>query len=278
MARITVSEVTSENLDDLSWLCVPPARRSDPAFVAGVYEKRRWAEGVLAQWGALGKIAYYAGAPAGQLQYRPVPQHRVVSIDCIFVPDISHWRRGIASVLLASLVEEMRQPLRWFGDQPARALVTKTFPGQKPGQFAASAFFRAKGFVPIGRDPHLLHFPLFRGGLQLPSSGWESGEDLLFPSQHAQYVPQEEDRRQAVIIFGPTFCPFSFFLLKQAEAQLNAIAPDLPVRWISQSDQPVDALKRGGYVGCVVNARPITAFVLDADRFRQEVESALGAA
>ncbi|HEY3249039.1 MAG TPA: GNAT family N-acetyltransferase [bacterium] len=277
MARISVQDVTTSNLDDLCWLCVPPTRRTDPAFAEGVAEKRLWAFRMLDRWGSVAKIAYHGGKPAGQIQFRPVSQHRVVSIDCIFVPEISHWRRGIGTVLLASLVEEMRQPQRWFGGESAIALVTKTFPGQKPGQFAAAAFFRAKGFQQVGRDPHLLYLPLSQTRPLLPSTGWQSGEDLLWPSQYTHYVAQEEDRRQAVIIHGPSFCPFSFFLLMQAEAQVREIAPDLPVRWINQSEQPEEAVKRGGYAGCVVNATPITAFVLDRERFRQQVESALAA-
>jgi hypothetical protein len=278
MARIAVSDVTTANLDDLCWLCVPPARRDDPAFEEGVRAKRLWAFRMHDRWGTFAKIAYYGDSPAGQIQYRPVPRHRVVSIDCIYVPNISHWRRGIATVLLAGLIEDMAQPQRCFDGEAAVALVTRTFPGQKPGQYAAAAFFRRKGFVPVGRDPQLLHLPLGRARRPIPSSGWETADNLLWPVAAAEYVPQDEDRDTLVIIYGPSFCPFSYFLLKQAETQVRELAPDLPVRWISQSEEPEEAVKRGGYAGCVVRATPITSFVLDRDRFRQEVQTALDAA
>ena len=109
MARIALQDVTTANLDDLCWLCVPPARREDPAFVEGVREKRLWAERMLDRWGGFAKVAYYGGVPAGQIQYRPVPQHRVVSVDCIYVPELPHW--AVDDLLEASLVASARSGL-----------------------------------------------------------------------------------------------------------------------------------------------------------------------
>ncbi|GAH48881.1 unnamed protein product, partial [marine sediment metagenome] len=39
----------------------------------------------------------------------------------------------------------MKRPKIWFDNKPALALVTRTFAGEKPGQFSALLFLQERG-------------------------------------------------------------------------------------------------------------------------------------
>jgi hypothetical protein len=275
METVRVVDVTAANAGDLCRLCVPPERREDPAFVTGMAEKGKWVAAMLDRWGAVAKLAYWGAVPAGQIQYVPLPDHEAVAITCIYVPAEDHWHRGVATRLLDSLIEDMGRPKPWFGGRPVRVLVTKTFPGEKPGQFSARAFFLGRGFRQVEACPDALFLPLLPGADLVDVTEWPSAEDLLWTSGSSRYVPQPDDAGVALIIYGPSFCPFSFTLLKKAEELVREAAPEILIRWISRSEQPVEVERRGGFAGCVVNATPITSFVLDRQGFQREVRAAL---
>lgn len=263
MEEVRISEVTAENVEDLCRVCIPPERIADPAFTKGREEKRKWAQEMLRMWGGCAKLAYVGSTPVGLIQYKPVPRERVVYIHCIFVHEKEHWRKGIGKRLLANLIEDMRRPRAWFDGQPALALVTKTFPGELPDQYPARQFFKGKGFQQVGEDPDYLYYPLEEGFVYPPGQ-----------EEEACYIPQGEDRGKAVIIYGPSFCPFAYVFLVKAAQVVKEIIPGIPVRWISRSGEPGEVEKRGGFEGCVVNARPIKSFVLDREAFQREVVEA----
>ncbi len=275
MEDIHIRDATADNLGDLCRICVPPEKRDDPTFTKGVEEKRKWAVGMLRAWGTFAKVAYQGSTPAGQIQYKPDPAHRVVYIYCIYVPAPEYWRQGIASLLLDHLVEDMQCPHIWFDRQLPLALVTKTFPGETPGQYSARSFFTRKGFRPVGEDTDWLYYPLADGVTLAPETETEIVEGFFLEEQKVEYVPQVEDKGKAVILYRPSFCPFSYPFFKRAEGYIREVAPETPIRWISQSDAPAEVEKRGGFVGCIVNAHPIKAFILDKDRFQKEVRESL---
>ena len=264
MKGISVREVTNENVDDLCRICVPPEKRTDHIFMTGIELKREWALGMLERWGTCAKLAYRGSTPVGMIQYYPVPEQGVVRIHCIYVPEEENWRKGIGTRLLSSLIEDVGEPKGWFGNEPAVALVTKTFPGEKPGQYPARLFFRRKGFVQVGDDPDLLYYPLRPGFVYQPPE-----------ARAPAYIPQAEDKDRAVFIYGPSPCPFAYVFLKRAEQVVREVAPHLSVRWINATEEPDEVRKRGGVTGCIVNAVPIRSLVLDEGRFRAEVLEAL---
>jgi len=47
MDEIRIRDVSAANVEDLCRLCVPIAKRDDPAYVTGIELKRRWAAGEL---------------------------------------------------------------------------------------------------------------------------------------------------------------------------------------------------------------------------------------
>jgi len=264
MDEIKVRDVSAANVEDLCRLCVPIAKRDDPAYVTGMELKRRWAMDMLQKWGACAKLAYMGPEVVGLIQYEPIPEERAIRIHCLYVPEQEHWHKGIATRLLSSLVEEMKGPKVWFGDRPTRALVTRTFQGEKPGQYSARRFFVGMGFQQVGEDPDFLSAPLEPGFAYQPSA-----------KKAVEYVPQAEDRDGATIIYGPSFCPFAYVFLKKAEQTIREVAPNLSVRWIDKAKEPEEVKRRGNFEGCVVNARPIRSFVLDKESFQREVQEAL---
>ncbi len=264
MEEIRVEEVRRENVEELAWFCIFPDWRENPAFIKGVEEKRKWAEEVLQKRGKFAKFAFIGTSPVGHIHYHPIPEEKVVFIDCIYVPEEKHWRKGIARKLLTHLMKEMKKPQVWFDGQPASALVTRTFPGERQSQYPARLFFSDMGFKPVGEDPDFLFYPLEEGFIYQPT-----------PEKAAEYIPQEEDKEKAVIIYGPSFCPFSYVFLKKAEEVIKEVVPDIPVRWISKTEEPEEVKKRGDFEGCIVNAKPIQAFVLDTENFQKEVTEAL---
>lgn len=273
MDEIKVIDVTYQTIDDLCQVCVPPEKREDPAFKKGIEQKRIWAMAMWHEWGTFAKIAYEGSTPAGQIQYRPLPAHRLIYIYCIYIPEKQHWQKGIAARLLDSLIEDVKKPQVWFDRQPALALVTKTFPGEKPGQYSAHSFFTRKGFHQAGKDQNFLCYPLTDGFVLAADE--EIVEEFFWQPQKAVYVPQEEDRGKVTIICSPSFCPFSYPFLKAAEAHIRNVAPRIPIRWISMTEDPAEVARRGGFVGCIVNAKPIKSFVLDKEGFCKEVLEAL---
>jgi GNAT superfamily N-acetyltransferase len=264
MDEIKVRDLSAANVEDLCRICVPIARRDDPAYVTGMELKRRWAVDMLQKWGACAKLAYIGPEAVGLIQYEPIPEERVIHIHCLYVPEQEYWRKGIATRLLSSLVEETKAPKVWFGNRPAMALVTRTFSGEKPGQYPARRFFVGMGFQQVGEDPDFLYAPLE------PGFAYQSTA-----KKAVEYVPEAEDQGRATIIYGPSFCPFAYVFLKKAEQTIQEVAPGLSVRWIDRSKEPEEVKRRGNFEGCVVNARPIRSFVLDKESFQREVAEAL---
>lgn len=265
MDKIDVRNGIEENIDDLCSVCVSPDLREHPDWIRGIADKRKWAIEALLEWGSFAKVAYVSGIPGGMIQYRPLPEERVVSIDCIDVPVRSYWGKGIGSRLLRSLMEDVKKPMNWFDDRRPLALVTATFPGGAPEQHTAREFFTRKGFKRIGEDPDHLYYPLQPGFVYRPVE-----------KKRVQYVAQDEDKGKVVLVSGPDFCPVTYpFFLKRMERYIKEIYPVVHIRWLDLSEEPREVKKRSVSVGdCIVNARLIESRVLDKDSFQKEVEAA----
>lgn len=264
MEKFRIRDVTKENIEDLCQICIPSEKKDHPIFITGMGEKRKWATKMLQEWGTFAKLAYRGITALGLIQYKPVPQERIIYIYCIFVPEKDQWQKGIATQLLSSLIADMKKPKLWFDNKPALGLVTRTFPGAKSGQFSARLFFIRMGFKQVGEDPDFLFYPLEEGFIYQPVK--EKG---------AEYIPQEEDKDKVLLFHGPSYCPFSYFFLKKTEQTIKEIAPGISIRWIDKSKEPQEIRKRGNIEGCVVNTKPIKSFVLDQEDFQKEVTEAL---
>ncbi len=266
MTDIKIRDVTEENIVDLCQVCISPAARNEPDWVKGAEEKRKWAVDMVKKWGSFAKLAYIDGIPAGMIQYKPVPEERIVYLNCIFVPEDKYWQKGIGTQLLSSVMEDVKRPLVWFDNQPASALVTRTFPGGAPNQLTARQFFKKKGFKQVGKDPDYLYYPLKEGFVYKPKE-----------KKAVEYLPQKEDKGKVLIICGPDKCPATYpYFLKRMEKYISEIEREVPIVWIDTSEQPEEVKRRNASIGdCIVNAKLIKSFVLDKSNFQKEVKAAL---
>lgn len=264
MEGLTVVEASAEMAERVARFCLRTEQRDDPHFIRGAQAKEAWIRERAARGEPVGKLALLAGELMGILHYETVPEEGVAHIRCIYVPHREHWGKGIGSALLSSLLAEMREPQLWNGGRPALGITTQPFGGHAPGQLPAREFFLRRGFDPTPEDPGLLFRPLEPGARYVPR---RSGPT---------YVPQPEDRGRAVILHGPSFCPWSYPFHARAAEIISELAPGLAIRWIDRAAEPEEFFRRGGYEGIIVNGRPIRAFVLDRAAFVDEVRAALG--
>ena len=202
----------------------------------------------------------------GMIQYKPIPEERTVHIDCVYVPLDECLRKGIATQLLSSLMEDVKKPISWFGSKRPLALVTKTFPGETLPHYAAREFFARKGFKQIGEDPDYLYYPLQTGFVYRPVE-----------KEQVKYIPQDEDKGKVLIVCGPNWCSFTYpYFLKRMEKYIREMAPEVSIRWMDSSEESEELRKRKIDVGdCIVNARLIHPFFLDKESFQKEVKDLL---
>ncbi len=158
----------------------------------------------------------------------------------------------------------MKEPQPWNDRQPAAGLITRTFPGEEPEQLSARAFFHKRGFQPVGDDPDLLFLPL------------QPGFRYEIKRRPPTYIMQPTDAGKALILYGPSFCPFAYPFNQEAARAIEETAPGVPIRWIDQTAEPDEFRIRGGVKGIVVNGKPIQASVFDRDAFTKEVKETLG--
>jgi len=266
MEEIIIKDISKENIEDICWICTPPREKENPDFIKGIEEKKRWSEDMLQTWGSFAKIAYIDNNKAGFMQFEPVPEERIISIDCIYVPRKDHWQKGVATKLLSSLIDDMKETKKYFDNKRPLALVTKTFPGGGKEQLSAREFYKKKGFKQIGEDPDFLYYPLEENFVYKPA-----------PTEEKKYILQEEDKGKVLIVCGPINCPFTYpYFLKCMEKYIREIDSEIPIRWIDASENPEEVKKRNIDVqDCIVNAKQIKAVVADKDKFQKEVREAL---
>ncbi|MEO0114846.1 MAG: GNAT family N-acetyltransferase [candidate division WOR-3 bacterium] len=267
MKEIIIKDVTEENIEEFCWFCVAPNKRNDPDWQKGVEYKRQWAEAMLKKWGPFAKLAYHNNCPVGMIQYQPIPEQRIVYIDCIWVPLENYWQKGIATQLLAKLLEDIKNfAITGLKNKSVLALVTKTFPGGAPNQLTAQQFFTKKGFQPIGKDPNYLYYPLKPGFVYRPKR-----------KKAIKYKPQKEDKGKVLIVCGPNPCPATYpYFLKRMEKYIGEIDAKIPIEWLDTAQDSEAVKKRKVNIGdCIVNAKLIKAFVLDKAGFQNEVKKAL---
>jgi len=264
MEKPFVADISRELASEFSRFCVPESRAKDEMFLKGVDLKETWVRDKL-DWGEpFARVALLEGEIAGIIQFQPVPEEEVFHILCIFVPRKEHWGKGLGSLLLDSLKEEARKPQDWNGGRPASGITAWAFSGEAEGQLSMKDFFLKKGFQPFPDNPDFLFLPL--------EEGFRLKRRRLSPS----YIRQEEDTGKAVILYGPSFCPWDYFFYRLGEQAVRELTPEIPIRWINRVEEPEEFQKRGGFEGIVVNSIPIKTFVLEKEEFSKEVREALG--
>ena len=265
MEEIQICNPACSNLRDLAGLCVPVEELANPIFQRGKERKEIWSREMMKKGIPFVKLGYSRGELAGFIHFEPIPEEEAVNIQCIFVPQEKHQKKGVATRLLEAVIRDMRKPQTWNNNRPAKTLRTYAFSTGNPSFLSQEEFYRRRGFRQTGEDPLSLYLPLEEEYTHTPSA------------RPPSYVFQQEDAGTVLILHGPSFCPWDYFFNLKAERSLCEIAPALPVRWIDRATEPEEIEKRGGYQGIVVNGQPILSFVLYREEFRREVEKALKA-
>ena len=259
MGRLKITDVNMENARDLISLCIPPDKKDDPLFIKGMNAKKKWATRALEMYGSIAKLAYLNSRPVGLIQYRPDTEKRLVEISCIFVPEKEHHRKGIGKSLLEALIEDVKKPKPVFINEIPLALITYAF--EVPGWYPQHEFYQRMGFKRVKEDdPFLLYYPLKKGYVHVP--------------KEERFIPQEEDKGKALIIFSPS-CPWSMYFSEKIKESVREVAPNIPVRMIDMFWEPEEVKKRGKPPSCVVNGKPIETFFMDKENFHEEVKKAL---
>jgi len=260
MERLEIRDVNLENIDDLINLCIPSDKKDDPLFVESMGAKKKWATQVIERYGSIAKLAYLNSKPVGLIQYQPKPEERIVTIDCIFVPEEQNLRQGIGKTLLAALIDNMKEPKPIFSNNIPVALVTWAF--EVPGRYTQNKFYQRMKFKRVKKDdPFLLYYPLKKGYVYRP--------------KEERFMPQKEDRGKALIFYDPS-CPFSIIFSQRMKELIREVAPNLPIRMIDEFEEPEEVERRGKVPSCAVNGKSIETFFMDKENFQKEVRAALG--
>lgn len=257
--KLTIRDVSLENVDHLIDLCISSDKKDDPLFIKGVKVKKKWATEAMKKYGRIAKLAYLDSKPVGLIQYQPNPEEGVVEIACIFVPEKENLRKGIGYSLLKALMKEMKKPQPALNNSVPLALVTWAF--QVPGRYPQNEFFLKMGFKKVKEDdPFLLYYPIKKGYVYHPKG--------------KKFIPQKEDRGKAVIFYDPS-CPFSTYFSEKIKEFVREVAPDIPIRMVNRFEEMEEVKKRGQVPACAVNGKPIQTFFMDEENFQKEVKTAL---
>ncbi len=262
MGEIQICDPAGNNLSDLAGLCLPTEGKTNPVLEKGRKEKETWSREMIKKGVPFAKLGYLQRELAGVINFEPIPEEEAANIRCIFVPQEKHQKRGVATRLLEAVIDDMKKPQAWNLNRPAKTLRTYAFSTGNPSFLPQEGFYRRRNFRQIGADPLAFYLPLEEGYIHEPG--------LRQPGP--SYIFQEEDRGTALILHGPSFCPWDYSFNLKAEQSLREIAPALTIRWIDQNREPEEIAKRGGYLGIVVNGQPILSLVLFREEFRKEVE------
>ncbi|MGD2251021.1 MAG: GNAT family N-acetyltransferase [Candidatus Methanofastidiosia archaeon] len=254
MHTIHIKDATHENVYDLINLCIPKGAEDDPLFIKGIKEKEEYIHTVLDTYKTCAKVAYIQSNPVGLIQYIPVPEEKIVHIQCIFVPHEQNQKKGVGTNLLHSLLSDMKSPQPAFNNQLPTALVTYAF--EVSGWFPQHIFYQHHGFIPAGNDPYLLYYPLQKG----------------YHYTQKEVTPQKEDKGKALIFHDPS-CPFSILFTEKTKESIKKVTK-IPIRVINTFYDKEEVEKRGDVPQCIVNTIPIKSFV-DDEEFESDIIQAV---
>ncbi len=153
-----IEDVSEENLEDVLKVCAcafeicPHNKSGHLLYKKGMEARRRWLIDMLEHHGTCAKIAYLNGNPVAQIQFCPEetipyvsdPRKDVVSIICTYSPFPEAQRKGVATALVKSLLEECDSGLSCMGGVPCRFVVTLPFPPD--GKPSLTDFYIKNGF------------------------------------------------------------------------------------------------------------------------------------
>jgi len=264
MDEIKVEDVTLENVNKSSFVCLNEANQPEGDVRKGCLQKQRWLEKELKKGKLASKMALKGNNAVGIINFKHDTDQKVIEIYCIWVPKKDFWREHIATKLLESVIEYAKTPIKSFNIEPALAITVLPFDGAMPGQQKAYDFYKRRGFLETPENSHYLYLPIKEGFIYQPPTALTK-----------VYIPQEEDKGKLVIIDEPSFCPLNYFIGRKIETLVKMIEPKIEVLWIDKFEQPDEAKKRGDVSGGIIYGHHIQTFVFDEEEFNKEVKEVL---
>ena len=151
---LRVEDISKQNLEDVFEICsrafeICSHNKFDCLlYKKGMEVRRRWLIDMLEQQGPCAKIAYLDGKPVDQIQfcleetisYINDPREDVVNIICTYNPIHEARRKGAATALVKTLVDECYLGLNCLGGKPCRFVVTLPFPQE--GKLSLTEFYK----------------------------------------------------------------------------------------------------------------------------------------
>ena len=264
MDKVIIKNVTQDNLDDLISVCSPIPK--DEVYREGITIKKRWVLKMISKYGDVAKIAYFRGKPAAQILYYPasadpamVKRDDVLILHCIYNPMKEAQHKGIAKLLIKSLLDEVKDRGRY------RFIITHAF---ETGEFYSQREFLLRiGFkqIPSGSKEDL-YYSVNGEPIDIDATSfWKSDAE--------EYSPLDEDRGLVLIFYTPT-CQFSYVFSCRAAALVKEVNDEVPIRMLDYWEH-IDEYRKRGMHWMIVNARPIKATIFDKEKFKEEVFKAL---
>jgi N-acetylglutamate synthase-like GNAT family acetyltransferase len=258
---LKIRSAKKNDINKLAELCVPPDRRSEPYFRNGINLKKEYLKERFKKEEEIAKIAVEGEALIGMIQYQPRPAEQVIEIQCIFVPDDKHRKKGIGKRLLKELIKDAQEFKEYFNNNKPKSLITYAF--EAHSGYSQHKFYQKYGFKKINENnDYYLYYPLVEGYQYKPKVGREAFKAL----------PEDKDR---VLIFIDPFCPFCYTFAKETEKLIKKAKDQIEVQFINILTQKQEVQKRGGIVlDCVVNQKPINEFFMEKEAFLKDVRKA----
>jgi len=128
---MSVKNINEENLLDVFRIC-SFNRLEDHTQLKGIQMKRSWLRYMMKKYGPCTKIAYVDTTPVAQILFYPeeavpyIPLRRdgVIIMHCAYNPFVKFQRRGIATALVGSLVNDSRMGLEILDGRLCEYIVT----------------------------------------------------------------------------------------------------------------------------------------------------------
>ena len=259
---MSVKNISEENLLDVFRIC-SFNRLEDRTQLKGIKMKRRWLRYMMKKYGPCTKIAYVDTTPVAQILFYPeeavpyIPHRRdgVIIMHCAYNPFVKFQRRGIATALMGSLVNDSRMGLEILDGRLCEYIVTKPYAFSEG--IALDRLYSSLGFVDGFGEMYSEIFGTYE------------------PQELARYTPLYEDRDRAVLLYEP-LCEWNYVHMEQIKEVLQVIVPDLQVDIYNSWEHPDQSIRRGNQ-WLVVNSNPIKHYITDLKAFKKDVEEALTA-
>lgn len=249
--KISIVDLSDENVDEVLLVCPPTSAemKSDVNVKKGMRIRKNWLLGLYREVGSCAKVAYLDDEPVGMIQYTPlheIPYFKtkrrdVLYIHCIYVKR-NVRNRGIGSMLLKSLIGDMKKPSELFEQRQCRLLSTTA---RERYGFTQVSFFKSKGFTETeGNKDARLVYSLSKTNLK---------ERLDIPRSEPVTI-QEQDVR---IFFNPS-CHMCKYMNENIKANIREVNQTIEIKECNLWTHSEEAIRRGiTSVATYINGKPI---------------------